>query len=179
MRLDFSHDSNMLLAGKKDITIDIWCFHSDEAPAKTKSIKGKTKEMYRCVLFSPDDTKIACLHDNYSVVIWDVESCKMLRTFEHHDGKIWDMQWTRGGRLRGCGEEDCELVMYEMDAEQGTQRRIQVTDDGFGMDATGCFFNKKATMLGSCALGDVMGIWDLPEEEAPVFRCLHESPGDR
>ena len=125
--------------------VKIW---NAENGALIKNIPDVHSDTVLGVAFSPDDKKIAtCAADRFARMV-DIQSGKVLRTFEGHTHHVMAVSWSADGRL--IASSGADKVVKVWNALTGEQR---FTIGGFGKEVTSVRFVELRNQV-VCACGD-------------------------
>jgi WD40 repeat protein/serine/threonine protein kinase len=95
--LSFSGDSNRLLWGNHDMTINLWSLETGEV----ETFKGHTSH-YSAVEFDPRGRWIASASDDGTVMLWDLRSRHEVHTFSNRSAAC-DVGFSPDGRYLAAG----------------------------------------------------------------------------
>src|SRR5262249_59157994 len=66
----------------------------------------------RCLALSPDGKTVASGSFDNTIILWDSESGKPLRTLSGHNGAVYSLAFAMGGKLLLSGSKDETLVLW-------------------------------------------------------------------
>src|SRR2546421_744864 len=86
--------------------------HAGEPRAEGEINRFKDERAAFCVAFSPDSKLIVAGGNGKVARLWDIESGKLIRTFEGHHTPVWCVAFSADGKhlLTGSGGHDPDAV---------------------------------------------------------------------
>jgi dipeptidyl aminopeptidase/acylaminoacyl peptidase len=113
----FSPSGNLLAAGGRGSTIDVWA--QDQPAAARWSVPERS--VY-ALAWSPDGRLLATAGPSGVVRIWDAATHSQVRTLSGHSGPVRALSWAHTGALLASGGDDGTVRLW--DAGTGGVRKV-------------------------------------------------------
>jgi serine/threonine protein kinase/WD40 repeat protein len=97
--------------GTRDQTLRLWEVSSGRELRQIKVSEGK---YLQCLAFSPDLRRALVGQYEGDVVLWDLESGRMVVSYKKHSGIVSDVRFSPGGKYALSGGQDKALWLYRL-----------------------------------------------------------------
>jgi WD40 repeat protein len=105
--------------------------------------------------FHPQGQKLAVSsHASGTVQIWDLDTAKLAKTFQHPSG-VFDVAWGPDGKLLATACADYRCYVWQVDS--GVRQAVL---EGHQAEATRVLFNRSGDLLASASWDGTTRLWD-------------------
>ena len=125
-----------------------------QSPALVRELIGHTGFVNACAV-TPDSRRIISASDDRTLKVWDLDSGRLLDTFEGHTGRVTACAVTGDGRRIVSASDDRTLRVWDVD-----RGRLLGTLDGHTDAVAGCAVTPDGRRVVSASADQTLRVWD-------------------
>ncbi|KRX08439.1 WD40-repeat-containing domain [Pseudocohnilembus persalinus] len=150
----FSKDGNLLLSASDDKTLKIW--NTKQWDKKFVASMPGHKNWVKSGQFAPDNRIIASGSDDKTVKLWDVDTSKLVHTYDDHTNGVNSVRFTPDGTCVASASKDSSIKIFDVRSHKLIQHY-----DAHQSDVNSISFHPSGYYLASAGKDSKLKIWDL------------------
>lgn len=147
-----------LASGSRNGKIKIWELES----GWELTIDGHKKAVW-AIAFSPDGHTLASGSHDRTVKLWQVETNKLISTFERHSNAVYSVAFSPDGQKIASGSYDRQIRLWQVETE-----KLLETFAGHGKAVWSLEFTPDGQKLVSGSADETLKVWSVPAASGDV-----------
>ncbi|MEV0790936.1 caspase family protein [Kribbella sp. NPDC050459] len=155
--LAFSHDSQTLAAGSKDVAL-LWRLDADGRPAEPIHLEHDSTFLY-AITFGAEPYELLTAGEDTVVRVWNWQDGSLIQSLEHHSDAVYSIALSPEGTYVATGGYDKQVALWDP-ASWG-----YIDSRGFEARVSSIAFSADGKLLAIGTHDDAIVIWNLESNE--------------